>query len=365
MRLQKRRVACGPVPKFSPPVARAFRIAGIDVIFRNPADCFSPWVSRGPRAPPRMPKTSRQVPLHYELAADKGFPRPTMQRTSAPVHQRGRLRLASVLSYEPSLLNGLDWRQFGYVTLLAAAFGSEQMLSGLANDNFMDMFITWVPGTLFIGIGALVVFTVLSNWKRPPLPRWAALAVSVLVVSVVVRYLEAMALSSGDANSCDWGCLLFKVRWSWLYWGMAAAAWYFIERSARRLAALREAELDRSRLETQMIEARLQVMQAQVEPHFLFNTLAHVKWLYQTDPLRGRRMLRSFRSYLRAALPQMRGMRTTLGREIELARAYLDTQHTRMGRRLRFSTEIPPDLLASALPPMMLLSLVENAIKHG
>src|SRR5690242_1335196 len=204
MRLQKRRVACGPVPKFSPPVARAFRIAGIDVIFRNPADCFSPWVSRGPRAPPRMPKTSRQVPLHYELAADKGFPRPTMQRTSAPVHQRGRLRLASVLSYEPSLLNGLDWRQFGYVTLLAAAFGSEQMLSGLANDNFMDMFITWVPGTLFIGIGALVVFTVLSNWKRPLLPRWVALAVSVLVVSVVVRYLEAMALSSGDANSCDW-----------------------------------------------------------------------------------------------------------------------------------------------------------------
>jgi LytS/YehU family sensor histidine kinase len=227
------------------------------------------------------------------------------------------------------------------------------------------MFITWVPGTLFIGIGALVLFTLLSNWKRPPLPRWLALAVAVFIVSIVVRYFEAMALSSGDVNACDWGCLVFKVRWSWLYWGMAAAAWYFIERSARRLAALREAELDRSRLEAQMIEARLQVMQAQVEPHFLFNTLAHIKWLYQTDPLRGRRMLRSFRSYLRAALPQMRGMRSTLGREVELARAYLETQHTRMGRRLLFVTEIAPELFSAAFPPMMLLSLVENAIKHG
>ena len=114
-----------------------------------------------------------------------------------------------------------------------------------------------------------------------------------------------------------------------------------------------------------MLEARLQVMQAQVEPHFLFNTLAHVQRLYQTDPARGRSMLDSFCGYLRAALPQMRGNGSTLGREVELARAYLDTHRIRMGRRLRFEIEIPNELLAAAFPPMMLLSLVENAIKHG
>ena len=114
-----------------------------------------------------------------------------------------------------------------------------------------------------------------------------------------------------------------------------------------------------------MVEARLQVMQAQVEPHFLFNTLAHVQRLYQTDPARGRSMLDSLCGYLRAALPQMRGNRSTLGREVELARAYLETQRIRMGRRLRFEIGIPEELLATGFPPMMLLSLVENAVKHG
>ena len=114
-----------------------------------------------------------------------------------------------------------------------------------------------------------------------------------------------------------------------------------------------------------MLEARLQVLQAQVEPHFLFNTLAHVQRLYQTDPRRGRSMLDSFCGYLCAALPQMRGTRSTLGREVELVRAYLDTQGIRMGRRLRFEIAMPDALRAAAFPPMMLLPLVENAIKHG
>jgi len=95
---------------------------------------------------------------------------------------------------------------------------------------------------------------------------------------------------------------------------------------------LREAELERHRIESQIIEARLQVMQAQVEPHFLFNTLAHVQCLYQTDPARGRSMLDSFCGYLRAALPQMRGNRSMIGREVELARAYLESSRRSQAR---------------------------------
>src|SRR6266542_267718 len=87
-----------------------------------------------------------------------------------------------------------------------------------------------------------------------------------------------------------------------------------------------------------------------VEPHFLFNTLAHVQRLYQTDPACGSSMLDSFCDYVRAALPQMRGNRSTLGREVELGRAYLDTQRIRMDRRLRYEIAIPEKLLAAGLP---------------
>jgi len=150
-----------------------------------------------------------------------------------------------------------------------------------------------------------------------------------------------------------------------LQWGLVVAAYYFIERSVRRAAELRAAELARRQAESQMLEARLHVMQAQVEPHFLFNTLAHVQRLYQTDPSRGRSMLDGLCGYLRAALPQFRDTRSVLQREVELVRAYLAVQRIRMGRRLVYEVVVPDALLRAEFPPMMLLSLVENSIKHG
>jgi LytS/YehU family sensor histidine kinase len=106
-------------------------------------------------------------------------------------------------------------------------------------------------------------------------------------------------------------------------------------------------------------------MQAQVEPHFLFNTLATVQHLVEIDPPRASRMLGSLITYLRAALPQMREASTTIGREFALARAYLEVLQVRMGSRLAFTLDLPPGLADRPLPPMMLISLVENAIKHG
>jgi LytS/YehU family sensor histidine kinase len=114
-----------------------------------------------------------------------------------------------------------------------------------------------------------------------------------------------------------------------------------------------------------MDEARLQVLQAQIEPHFLFNTLATVRRLCQTDAVAGDSMLENLMRYLGVALPQMRDTDSTLGREIALAEAYLGIQQIRMGRRLEFTIEVPEALRRAALPPMMLLTLAENAIKHG
>ncbi|MGE5617004.1 MAG: sensor histidine kinase, partial [Bacillota bacterium] len=106
-------------------------------------------------------------------------------------------------------------------------------------------------------------------------------------------------------------------------------------------------------------------LQAQVEPHFLFNTLAHVKSLYRRDPERGRRMLDRFLDYLAAALPRVRQATTTLAEELELARAYLDIHQLRIGGRLAFAIEVPQEIASLRFPPLMLLTLVENAIKHG
>lgn len=117
----------------------------------------------------------------------------------------------------------------------------------------------------------------------------------------------------------------------------------------------------------QVSEAQMQMMQAQVEPHFLFNTLASVEYLIETDPPRAAAMQRSLISYLRAVLPQMRenAAKTNLGREADMVRSYLDLLKMRMEERLEIDFVMPDGLRSASFPPMMLQSLVENAIKHG
>jgi TM2 domain-containing membrane protein YozV len=115
----------------------------------------------------------------------------------------------------------------------------------------------------------------------------------------------------------------------------------------------------------QLAEARLTLMRAQVEPHFLFNTLAHVQALQEIDPPQAGTMLERLISYLRAAMPSMRETKSTLGREVEVVRAYLDLLKIRMGERLKYFINVPEDMNGVALPPTMIATLVENAIKHG
>ena len=136
-------------------------------------------------------------------------------------------------------------------------------------------------------------------------------------------------------------------------------------REAAARSAILKAEADRNLLSKQAVEAELKLMQAQVEPHFLFNTLASVQFLTETDPPKAGQMLGHLLAYLRAALPQLRSDSTTLDQEAELAQAYLSIMQMRMGPRLAFSIDVPAQLRALGVPPMMLMSLVENAVKHG
>ncbi len=122
-------------------------------------------------------------------------------------------------------------------------------------------------------------------------------------------------------------------------------------------------------LKRQVVEARMAAMQAQVEPHFLFNTLASIEHLIETDPARAGKMQRNLIALLRASMPTMReanaqGTRD-LGRELAMIRPYLEILKVRMEERLQTEIRVSDGLLSAEFPPMMLQSLVENAIKHG
>lgn len=148
--------------------------------------------------------------------------------------------------------------------------------------------------------------------------------------------------------------------------GLFVSLFFLLKHRERRAAeALHKAEAERHLLEKQSIETELKLMQAQVEPHFLFNTLASVQYLTETDPPQATRLLGHLLAYLRAALPQLRTSRSTLGQEIDLATAYLNILRMRMGERLAFTIDVPDSLRAHPFPPVLLISVVENAVTHG
>jgi Histidine kinase/Histidine kinase-, DNA gyrase B-, and HSP90-like ATPase len=122
-------------------------------------------------------------------------------------------------------------------------------------------------------------------------------------------------------------------------------------------------------LKRQVMEARMAAMQAQVEPHFLFNTLASIDHLIETDPNRASKMQKNLITLLRASMPTMReasdGGARALGRELAVIRPYLEILKVRMEERLTTEINVPNGLLSAAFPPMMIQTLVENAIKHG
>jgi len=123
---------------------------------------------------------------------------------------------------------------------------------------------------------------------------------------------------------------------------------------------------DTEQLERSLLEARMEALQAQIEPHFLFNTLASIDQLIQTDPPRASKMQQSLIRYLRSAMPQMRdGKRPTLGQQVGLSSAFLEIMSVRMEGRLQPVVSVPEGLKSAVFPSMMLQTLVENAIKHG
>lgn len=174
--------------------------------------------------------------------------------------------------------------------------------------------------------------------------------------------LFGRALSRFFAASVDASWLVFLVAG-----GGLAILYYLGER--RRVAQHAAAQqLERLRSERDAAETRLAVLQAQVEPHFLFNTLASIRSLIATEPARAAETVEALGDYLRATLPRLRGARveeTTLGAQLEICAGYLDLMRMRMAGRLEVEIEADEAARALPFPPLILLTLVENAVTHG
>ncbi len=138
------------------------------------------------------------------------------------------------------------------------------------------------------------------------------------------------------------------------------------KRKSDLMASAATSRADVEALERRLLEAQMAALQAQIEPHFLFNTLALIGQLIETDPPKAAQIHTALIQYLRAALPQIRAKGNgKLGQQVEMSRAYLKIMQARMGERLTASVDLPPELAYAEFPSMMLQTLVENAIKHG
>jgi two-component sensor histidine kinase len=192
----------------------------------------------------------------------------------------------------------------------------------------------------------------------------AALVMGCGLVGSVLQIFVYWLQMSGDDGWWPSG-LRYMVFWNLSLACLLVVAHSFAERSQAAGHALHDAEMQRLALSRELDTARLQLLQAQVEPHFLFNALANVRRLLRTDAGASRTLLADLLRYLEEALPALRDEHTTLGREAELVRAFLAVYQVRMGLRLQTKIDVPSNLAACAVPPMVLLTLVENALKHG
>jgi sensor histidine kinase YesM len=183
-----------------------------------------------------------------------------------------------------------------------------------------------------------------------------------VVLLSVKRYLT---LEVRDVTGIHWRVQTAYFARNLVIGGLFACVVY-LARSAREAQhQLSAALLARIEIERQATESRLRLLEAQIEPHFLFNSLASIQRLYDREPARARSLMRHLLDYLRTASAHSHRRQAPLGDELQLTRSFLAIFQVRMGERLRICFDVPPGLEAALVPPLMVGTLVENAIKHG
>ena len=238
------------------------------------------------------------------------------------------------------------------------------------NPIFVTPFLSVWGRSIFVGLMLLVAFDIAGHWPSRWLPRWVVQVAAVVITAPVATLVAYLVMVQGDVTSFQrnegllWG--FFSIATTGLAVGLTLALGaLYRERDAQARSQALAFELERSTLEKQALDARLRLLHAQVEPHFLFNTLANVQQLVESGSERAGPVLNSLIAYLRATMPSLAQTSSTLGHEIGLVRAYLELMRMRMPDRLAFDVAVPDALAGLPFPPMALLTLVENAVRHG
>jgi signal transduction histidine kinase len=230
-----------------------------------------------------------------------------------------------------------------------------------------EVLLGWFDVVRVRAITALAIGSALVLAGRVParsaLARALLVAAAVAVGAVVGELAPVWA--DAELNAHDLNRALGHVlRWS-VVGGSVAAMVYLWRRVADVGTAAQAAELRRAQAERQLAQLRLQALRSRIEPHFLFNTLATVRRLHQTDPALGGHLLDQLLHYLRLTLSADGTHRATLGDEVDLVEAYPSVVAMRMSGRLTLHWDVPAALRACELPALTIATLVENAVKHG
>jgi signal transduction histidine kinase len=258
------------------------------------------------------------------------------------------------------------WRRVRTVTIVCALF---VLLFSFGWDAAMWHLVARVFG---VGFALLLVFGLFEQWPRR-LPKWLArwaLQVVAVGVTVPLAFFVAFWLTTAAGAPPFWKTARLEGFMTFTFLGMLVAPWTALaallrQREARVEKQASDFELERSEMARQALDARMRLLTAQAQPHFLFNTLANVQALVEAGSPRAPQLLQSLTEYLRAAVPRLDGSANTLGQELELVRAYLELMQMRMPDRLAFALHVDPAARGLRCQPMTLLTLVENAVQHG
>jgi sensor histidine kinase YesM len=210
-----------------------------------------------------------------------------------------------------------------------------------------------------IGFSVLIINMVVAHFVKQPLRRAAVLSVS-LPGSVAIGLSLAFIITGTGSWSDDY---ILKTMAIGLFFGLIGVITFLL--SERIEMEVEQRKLIKSESERREVEANLKLLQAQIEPHFLFNTLANVSSLIDGDPALAKKLLERLNDWLRVALLRARSDRSTLGDELDMLENYLQILKIRFGERLRWKMQVTEAARCRIFPPMLLQPLVENAVRHG
>ncbi|HUQ09212.1 MAG TPA: histidine kinase [Steroidobacteraceae bacterium] len=261
----------------------------------------------------------------------------------APAHARGLARVFS-------------WQRLRFTLAVAAGLGA---LVGTHSPQplLLEVFRGCVMGCVILfAYGALES----RPRKLPPwLPRTVLRLIGVtMAIPIAAMFMAALYPPGKNGLGALVGAGLLFAPW-------IAVASIFRQRDALAREQTFAFELERSEYERRESDARLRQLQAQVEPHFLFNTLANVQSLVDSGSPQASKVLSSLIAYLRASVPRMHRQDSAIADEVDLVRAYLEIMQMRMPDRLQYNIHLDPAVARRQCPPMALLTLVENAVRHG